>query len=544
MVSATGYLGNLARVDDRGDHGELIAVARVGESPKTTSLFVSSDGKSYGVAARTVQRFGEAFSLLSAGTRPEVFSSFGDAPPFQHRFSVSADATTVLAPGPYGFAAWQLKGSTWHEAWADDYWKTFDELDWPVAEDGTRIPSFDTIVPPRGDTALIAFCEFTNNNWIRNQTASSAEVSARSLSTGAVRWTFRPEIARTLVFPTLYADEDGSLVLLQAQLGSWGKASYRYYALENGHATGSWTTEDGALSVAVSDRTKRVALTYGNGSRLLEVRAADGTIVFNQTWHTQPLALVFAEDGTSLFVSDEGGLLSRLDACGNLVWQTSLGNNAELARSDAGLYAAGWDGRLRAFTPEGKERWTLDLTTQMASLQVTPNPKGLAPHEPQRPIQTSAQIPTGTNLLKTKQATLLVGGTPGFASWGQVQVAADALTNGALDDVATPWIPNEDLFWDGTTGRKVWAEIDFKTATDIHSLTVFENPKFPDSWPTESSIQFWDKDEARWRTAKHAAFLRGPVNTYSLDLKRMTKLRYVPWSNSFRNFYTSEIEVR
>jgi hypothetical protein len=54
----------------------------------------------------------------------------------------------------------------------------------------------------------------------------------------------------------------------------------------------------------------------------------------------------------------------------------------------------------------------------------------------------------------------------------------------------------------------------------------------------------WDVAAGRWRTVRHAAFLRGPVNSYSLDLKHVTKLRYLPWSSMFRNFYTSEIEVR
>lgn len=38
--------------------------------------------------------------------------------------------------------------------------------------------------------------------------------------------------------------------------------------------------------------------------------------------------------------------------------------------------------------------------------------------------------------------------------------------------------------------------------------------------------------------------MRGPINTYTLDLKAVKKIRYVPWNSYYRNFYTSEIEVR
>jgi hypothetical protein len=78
----------------------------------------------------------------------------------------------------------------------------------------------------------------------------------------------------------------------------------------------------------------------------------------------------------------------------------------------------------------------------------------------------------------------------------------------------------------------------------VRSLTVHEDPKFPDSWPTQALVQVWDAKADRWRTAAVGVFLRGPTNTYDLDLKNVTKLRYVPWANYYRNFHTAEIEVR
>ncbi|HEY1534672.1 MAG TPA: hypothetical protein VGF76_11650, partial [Polyangiaceae bacterium] len=496
-LSANGYLANLARVDDDGDHGHIVAVARVGESPLATSLFISNDGKSYGVAARTVQRFGEAFSLSSTNsTTPDSFTSFGDAAPFQHEFSTSGDAGTVLAPGPYGVAAWQRKGNNWREAWSVDYWKKFDSLDWPVSNSAARIPSFDTLIPKKADVGLIAFAELTNSAWLGGGATSTADVTARALKDGATRWRFEAPVSGALVIPKIYSNDDGSLVILQAQLGKAG--SLRYYALGHGQLVGSWASVDPPLASDISERTGRVVTAYGNGSRLLEVRTADGTIVFSTTWHSQPLAVVFAEDGASVFVSDDAGGLSRVDATGGTIWHVQLGCSAELAQDDARLYVAGWDGRVRAFTSDGHERWNLDLTESMKSVGV--DTRSVAPpvvHEPHRPASASADTPKGVNLLRSGRAKLSVGGTQGWKSTGKVQIDASALTNGVLDDVVSPWVSRDEVFWDGTASRKVWAEVDFKEPTTVHSLTVYENPKFPESWPTESLLQIWDETEQR-----------------------------------------------
>ena len=161
-----------------------------------------------------------------------------------------------------------------------------------------------------------------------------------------------------------------------------------------------------------------------------------------------------------------------------------------------------------------------------------------------RPPTTTETVPEGGNLLRTGRATLKLGGTPGWMSEGKLIVKPEDLTNGKTDDVATPWLHLDEVFWDATAGRQVWAEIAFSSPTDVKALTVHENPAFPASWPTEGLIQVWDEALKRWNTAAFGVFLRGPINTYPLNLKGVAKLRYVPWNSYYRNFYTSEIEVR
>jgi hypothetical protein len=221
---------------------------------------------------------------------------------------------------------------------------------------------------------------------------------------------------------------------------------------------------------------------------------------------------------------------------------------SQVAVHDRRVYAAGWDGRLRAFDDEGKSRWTLDCTAAMNPADPVAALAESAKHEPaklhaaHRAPTTSETVPAGENLLR--KATLKVGGTPGWMSSGVVQVKAEELTNSKQDDVTKPWLPLQELFWDANAGRQVWAEVTFKEPTNVKAVTVYENTKHPESWPTEGVVQVWDDNDKRWKTAAFGVFLKGPVNTYALDLKGVTKLRYLPWNSYFRNFYTSEIEVR
>jgi hypothetical protein len=129
-------------------------------------------------------------------------------------------------------------------------------------------------------------------------------------------------------------------------------------------------------------------------------------------------------------------------------------------------------------------------------------------------------------------------------SQGEVEIKAEALTNGKFDDVETPWLRLNELFWDGQAGRQVYAEIEFKEPTDVHALTVYENNNHPESWPSEGLVQVWDEASKHWNTAARGVFLIGPLNTYKLDLKGAKRIRYAPWNSYYRNFYTSEIEVR
>jgi hypothetical protein len=271
--------------------------------------------------------------------------------------------------------------------------------------------------------------------------------------------------------------------------------------------------------------------------------------LLDRVWDGQIVDVAFAADGADLLVLDQFGKLTRLSATGANLWQVDLGTVAKLAVHGRRIYAAGRDGRLRALTDQGEHVWTVDCTP--ALLETDPMTAVAASAATQFPLHTAARpptvpttVPTGPNLLRTGDATLTVGGTAGWQSSGEVQAKASDLVNGRFDDMTEPWLDTRELFWSAYGTRQVWAEIAFKKPTHVRALTVYENPNFPDSWPTEGLVQVWDEAKSDWKTAARGSFLNSASHTYDLDLNDVKKLRYVPWQSYFRNFHTSEIEVR
>jgi hypothetical protein len=549
LVTASGFHRNLALVTDEGPKATVQRAARVGQTRDIASPWLSADGQSFGASSRVVARFGEGFHLMdAAGKEMKVFASFGDMPPQTHHFAPADDGHTVLAPGTYGLVCWKRDGAGWKEAWAIDYWKEFDKLDWPVSAEAERIPQFQAYIPSGADYALVVFCEFSNNGWVTPEHFSAARLSAVALADGKERWRFNVPVPSTQVWPTLHLSPSGGRMMLQAQLGGWNRETFRFYAMDGGKPVASWNSKTAPTAVAIADGTGRTALAYAG--RLLEVRSAQGVLLNNMSWKNQPLSLAFAADGETLLLADDAGLVTSLDSAGRTVWQIDLGAKAVLASGRDRTYAAGVDGRLRCLGAEGKTLWSLDLGAAMndrrgmsAVVESAEIPDG-AVVQALRPANTSDKAPEGENFLATGKATLTLGGTSGWMSAGKVEVKPELLTNGKYDDVANPWLHLNEVFWDGGAGRQVWAEIAFKQPTDVKALTVYENPRFKDSWPTQGLVQVWDGKLKSWNTVVMGLFLTGPVNTYKLNLKGVTKLRYVPWNSYYRNFYTSEIEVR
>lgn len=548
LVTADGYLRNAALLEDAGAQAIVQRTARIGQAPLLGSPYLSADGKLFGASGREVTRYGQGFHLVDAANgATQTFAAFGDMGSQRNLFAVASDGNTVIAPGTCGVVCWKRNGNGWQEAWAQDYWQEFDKLDWPVSETAERVPQFHAVIPRGADYALILFGEFSPNGWITPENYCSTWLAAVNLSDGKERWRFTAPVLKTLLFPTLYVSPDGTKCLLQVQLGSWGKETFRFYSIVDGKAAAEWNSKYAPQSVVLADGSGLIATTFKE--RLLEVRRPDGTLINNLLWANQPVSVAFAADGRGLYVSDDAGRLTRLDAAGKELWHLDIGCVSTLASSADHLYAAGWDGRLRAYNENGQLRWvkdcTPDLTVDNPMVMVADVTKtDGAVLQAKRAPTTIPTVLAGENLLRNGAATLTVGGTHGWMSGGTVQVKAEELTNGKLDDVSTPWLHMNEVFWDGPAGWQVWAEIAFKTPTDVSSLTVYENPNFPDSWPSQGLVQVWNDETKQWNTVAFGNFLNGPVNTYQLSLKGVAKLRYLPWNSYYRNFYTSEIEVR
>ncbi|HLX61045.1 MAG TPA: hypothetical protein VKX17_07160 [Planctomycetota bacterium] len=613
LVTADGYAKNLALIEDQGDHATIVRTERAGQAHVIHVPFISADGLRFGAAAREVAAFGQGFHLFSdANARgnagrleagaPEIFAAFGDMGRTHFDFAVSGDGLIAIAPGTFGAVCWKKAnaGDEWKETWAIDYWKKYAELDWPISSDAERIPSFDAFIPPGADYALITFNEFAKGHgWITPENHCSGYLAAVALSDGKERWRFDVPVLKTLMYPALLTSPDGKTIVLQVQLGGWGKETYRYYRIEEGKAIGQWNakhlpsavavgnqslvvpplggTGDGARAVPPKGGTTNdgwTALAFKEQLPRIDVRRSDGSLVWSSAWMRSVISMAFSEDGKALYVADDSGKITRVNEAGDAEWSLTLESLAHIAVKGRRIYAAGWDGRvrciedllvvpplggpgdgLRAVPPKGgttnKIAWTLDCTPAMndsadpmkALAENARNP-GATIIQASRAPTTSRKVPAGENLFRNGKARLTLCGTKGWMSQGELELKAEALTNGKFDDVETPWLRLNELFWDAQAGRQVFAEIEFKEPTDVHSLTVYENANHPEAWPTEGLVQVWDESAKKWNTAARGIFMVGPVNTYRLDLKSAKKIRYAPWNSYYRNFYTSEIEVR
>src|SRR5262249_51411071 len=268
-------------------------------------------------------RFGQGFHLFEAGAAPSVFAAFGDVGRANNRFAAAADGIFVIAPGTYGVIGWKRDGGRWAEAWAIDYWKEFARLDWPVSDVAERVPQFHALIPPGADHAVVLFGELSNNGWVKPEQHGGAWLAAVRLADGRELWRFPVPIPKSLVFPELHASPDGRQLLVQAQVGSWGSETFRFFRVADGRALGSWDAKSPPLAVALADHGGLSAVAYQD--RLVDVRRTDGKPLYNLTWPANPVSLAFAADGSGLFVADDAGVLTRLDLDGKELWRADLG---------------------------------------------------------------------------------------------------------------------------------------------------------------------------------------------------------------------------
>jgi len=492
-VTADGYLRNVALVEDKGRKAKVIRTARIGQGPSAHDVFVSDDGALFGASARVVDRIGQGFHLIDAESGSmQVFAAFGDmaGSTRRNRFAASADGNVIIAPGTHGVVCWRrdapvgrLRRATgpslhrreqtgWKEAWAIDYWKEFDKLDWPLHNEAERRPQFDAVIPSGADYALILFNETGEEGLLGNCTGWLA---ALSLGDGRERWRFDVPTRGPLPLAKVYASPDGSRCLLQASSGG-SRGPFRLFSFGDGKLLASWDSRTAPQHASLSS-TGSVVAAYKE--RLVEIRLPDGSLICSTLWHDQPVSVALADDGKQALIADDGGWLTCLDVEGSAVCTARLGCVSSLAVSRHRIYAAGRDGRLRCLTADGKPQWTLDLTpamladSPMAEVAASAKMPAGSVIAATRPPTASSDVPPGENMLKSGGAKLILGGIGGWMSGGSVQIKPEQLTNGKLDDVATPWLHVDELYWDGFDSRQVYAEIAFPQPTAARPLSRF-----------------------------------------------------------------------
>jgi len=556
IISASGFNKNLITVTDNGNSATIVNSMRVGQSPDTKALFISADGTKVGAVARTIDnRLGQGFYLAEnkKDGRIDAFSNYGDMPRHYYGSAATSDGQTIVVGGTYGALCYKNVNGTWTESWCFDYQKEFDKLEWPISDTAERIPQFHAYIPEGKDYAILCFGEMTEQGWVTGENIAGIKIYSLKLSDGSINWEYNVPIPTNLLFPTLYTSPKSTKMVLKVQVGTWGKQTYSFFSIdpETGKELGRWDAAN-PMGIALSDANGNIAVTYEN--RLLEVKSADNKIIYNFIWqYAMPLSVAFAPDGNSLYVTDDRGIVTLLDKNGDVVWSKDMGTISTVAANSNGLYAAGWDGKLRAYAADGKERWVINLTDTM-SLYSTGNPGEYLKdaklpegniHKAKREANTTTTVPEGENLLLKPGVTFRIGGTSGWMSGGRVEIKAEELKDGDTESISQAWIHVNELFWNGQAGRQVWAEASFDTPTRVNSITAYEDKKHPDSFTNEALIQIWSDDTAKWETVIYGRFMNSSINTFPVNLDNVTKIRYAPWGRSYyNNVYVTEIEIR
>ncbi len=552
VVSSKGFHRNLALVEDRGGEAAVVQAERVGGSSEVKSLYVSADGRRFGASGRFLDRFGEAFLLFDrskGAVSPEAFTAFGHDELRFHEFACDESGNVVLATGSHGVVCWERgQGEEWKERWAIDFYQEFAKLEWPISGDDERIPSFHALIPAGSDLAYILYSEKVDNGWVTPGNSGGGWLAAYRLADGQEVWKYDLNDRNALMFPRIVSSPTGSSVALVIQDGSWDRKSYRMEVVEKGQKRASWTYTGKPEAVALSDRGGLLACSEsGQG---LDMHDSEGTLLLSMRWPSQPNSLAFNSEASHLLVADDLCGLTCLDLHGRTVWTRRIPSVSSLAVKGERIYAAGADGRLRAFSErDGRPLWTLDLTDSLQLSQANAA-WTTAPAVPERVISprraptTSTSVPKGPNLLDQKGVQVKAFGTSGWASSGSVQVAPKELNDGRIGGLSQPWLSRSEQFWSAYAGRQVGIEVDLPKPTHIHSITIHEDPKHPEAWPSDGLVQVYDEARKEWRSVAWGAFLNGPTNTYPVDLPDAQRIRYLPWTSYGRNFYTSEIEVR
>ena len=255
------------------------------------------------------------------------------------------------------------------------------------------------------------------------------------------------------------------------------------------------------------------------------------------TWAWSP-----SSDGRRLFIADDADRLSCLGLDARAGWRVQLGSVSWSRPLGGEFAAAGWDGRIRAISGDGKLVWMLDCTAAcdspnpLADIVTASDYKPGSVIEARRPSSATPETPQGQDLVVSNLVHL-----------GGEKIDGELLApmqRGIPPSQSKPIVPTQQLLQDMMLTIEhdlFWVPTPMTSAI---STTIAENPDHPESYPTDSFIGVWNDANKQWDTVKRGVFLSGPVNTYALNLKGVTRLILLPCRVIWNNFYTIRIEVR
>ena len=391
-------------------------------------------------------------------------------------FAVPEDGRWVASAGDLGLAVWSREGRL---LWSEDWWKSQRHT--------ARLAAI-------GADTLLAI--------------EGMKATAYAATAGKPLWHL--PLARTGETTDIRVSHDTRTIAILATTDGG-----RVFLLRDGKLVRTLPTP--ANDVGLPSSAPLIAVVTRN---LLKLYSLDDGLQWTFSGDDNLRFPRFSLDDKRLVVTSDLGTVYVLDTHGKLLFEKDLGARAVpawLPKGDLILgtwmgtlcrlnrkYAEDWRTLLEPDVPDRRDRTTLP-EEQLPSARIASwgNAEG-----------TPAVI--APNLLTQTKALIKFVPSSGWGGWAQLMHDPALLYDGKPDPPTTPWIAWDKVGFFAETSKLNYLLIDaFRTQLRLTAITLFEDPRSPESWLRDARLDYWDAATERWMPAAEL-LSNAPVHTHKL----------------------------
>ncbi len=400
-------------------------------------------------------------------------------------FAVPEDGSWVASAGDLGLAVWARDGKL---LWSQDWWKTERHTarlaalgkDALLAVEGMKATAYAVSLATGTLKQELERGTPANKGETRVPRPSS-DLGVR----GKALWSV--ELARAGEVTDIRLSGDGkTLALLATTEGG------RVFVLREGKLAAALPTA--ANDACLSSDGSRIAVVKTNQLKLYSVVGGLQWIFSGDDNLRFPR---FSPDDQRLVTTSDIGSVFVLDSNGKQLFEKDMGARAVpawLPRGD--LVLATWMGTVCRLDSRYREVWR----TLLRPARSDQSGRGL----PTARIASwgnaePTPAPITPNLLAQTKAFIRFVPTSGWGGWAELMHDPALFYDGKPDPPPTPWIAWDKVGFFAETSEFNTLLIDtFRTQVRLTGITLFEDPKTPESWLRDAAIEWWDAAKEQW----------------------------------------------